>query len=86
MIKTTSKYWDCECLDFYIRPAKQDKCDDCGTVREEQPDSRIEEVIRFLKEELQGLDCIIDDLECFGSKDVIRRQQILNDLDELLKD
>jgi hypothetical protein len=85
MIKTTPAYWDCECKDFYIRPARQDKCGACGAIREEQPDSRPEEVIAQLEEELKGLDCIIDQVECFGSRDVIRRQQVLNELGELLK-
>lgn len=85
MIRTTPKYWDCECKDFYIRPVRQDECGACSAIREEQPDSRVEEVILQLKEELAGLDCIIDQVECFGPKDVMRRQHVLNELGELLK-
>jgi hypothetical protein len=44
-ILTTDKYWDCECLANFIHPKSQKKCDKCGAVEEEQPDSRVNEVL-----------------------------------------
>lgn len=44
-IQTTEKYWDCECEKDYIHPKTQDKCTICGALAEEQPDSRVNEVL-----------------------------------------
>lgn len=44
-ILTTEKYWDCECLKDFIHPKSQDRCDGCGVTAEEQPDSRVNEVL-----------------------------------------
>ena len=42
----TSQYWDCECEAEYIRfRCSQEECPICGAVREEQPDSRVNEVL-----------------------------------------
>ena len=43
----TSLYWDCECENDYIHSSSGDDnyCPNCGTYREDQPDSRIDEVI-----------------------------------------
>ena len=49
LCETTSQYWDCECEHNYIHPNTEDKCDRCGAVREEQPDSRKVEVADYLK-------------------------------------
>lgn len=46
-IETTEKYWDCECKDNFIHPKEQTKCNICGAVAEEQPDSRINEVLMY---------------------------------------
>jgi hypothetical protein len=46
-IKTTEKYWDCECKDNFIHPKTQSQCNICGALAEEQPDSRINEVVTF---------------------------------------
>lgn len=42
---TTSLYWDCECLEAYIHPAQVSVCEDCDRYRDDQPDSRIDEVL-----------------------------------------
>lgn len=44
---TTEKYWDCECEHNFIRPKTQNRCDICGAEAEEQPDSRVNEVLMF---------------------------------------
>jgi hypothetical protein len=44
-ILTTDKYWDCECLNNYIHPKSQKTCFKCCTSSDEQPDSRVSEVI-----------------------------------------
>lgn len=41
---TTPKYWDCECLKDYIHPRSKPMCPVCCAYRDEQPDSRINEV------------------------------------------
>ena len=44
---TTSLFWDCECEEEYIQPAFQDYCLLCGSSREDQPDARVDEVLKF---------------------------------------
>jgi len=44
-VRTTEKYWDCECEHNFIHPKTQSKCSICGALAEEQPDSRINEVL-----------------------------------------
>lgn len=46
-VKTTEKYWDCGCKDNFIHPKTQNQCKICGTVAEEQSDSRVNEVLMF---------------------------------------
>ena len=41
---TTHLYWDCECDREYIRPASMLMCEDCGALKDESPDSRLNEV------------------------------------------
>jgi len=41
----TSLFWDCECESNHIRPASEPRCPHCGTRRDEQPDSRLDEVL-----------------------------------------
>jgi hypothetical protein len=41
---TTPLFWDCE--QDYIHPASQEACPACGAVREDQPDARVDEVLR----------------------------------------
>lgn len=50
-VLTTEKYWDCECEKNYIHPKTQnrchiDRCHICGAIAEEQPDSRVNEVLK----------------------------------------
>lgn len=44
-ILTTPEYWDCECLTNFIHPKSQKTCFKCCTRADEQPDSRISEVL-----------------------------------------
>lgn len=37
-------FWDCECNIRYIHPNSHEKCDICGAVRDDMPDSRINEM------------------------------------------
>lgn len=46
-VKTTEKYWDCECKENFIHPKTQAQCYICGALAEEQPDSRVNEVVIF---------------------------------------
>ena len=47
-IQLTPEYWDCECSENYIHKKAKAKCVVCGSVPDEQPDSRVEEVKTFL--------------------------------------
>ena len=44
-----SNYWDCECKQDFIHNKEVLQCDKCGTIREDQPDSRAQEVKFYLK-------------------------------------
>ena len=44
-VLTTEKYWDCNCLKNFIHPKSQKMCYECGAIEEEQPDSRVSEVL-----------------------------------------
>jgi len=44
-ILTTDEYWDCECYKEFIHRKSQAKCRICGARRDEQPDSRVSEVL-----------------------------------------
>jgi len=45
-IETTPDYWDCECEESYIHKKSDSlKCAKCGATQDEQPDSRVEEVL-----------------------------------------
>lgn len=46
-VETTPKYWDCECKHNFIHPKRQRWCEICKALAEEQPDSRINEVLMF---------------------------------------
>lgn len=44
---TTSLFWDCDCEEDYIQPAFMDECILCGMRREDQPDARVDEVLKY---------------------------------------
>lgn len=47
VFETTPLFWDCECTGDsrgYIRPSYIETCPHCGAIRDECPDSRINEV------------------------------------------
>ena len=46
---TTIYFWDCSCDDFYIHPHYEKTCPDCTDNRDENPDSRVDEVIKYAK-------------------------------------
>lgn len=48
-IETSPDFWDCECENNYIHPKEQPKCEICGAIREDQPDSRINEILQITK-------------------------------------
>ena len=47
-VRTTDKYWDCECDNNYIHPKSQFRCDICGATSDACPDSHVVEVVRYL--------------------------------------
>lgn len=44
---TTDKYWDCECEKDFIHPKEIGSCPDCGSLKDEQPDSHVKEVLEL---------------------------------------
>lgn len=47
--QATSLFWDCECKDNYIHRVTDNVCIRCGAVRDEQPDSRVNEVLAWIE-------------------------------------
>jgi len=47
-LTTHPDYWDCECEHNYIHPKNVDECKVCGSLWEEQPESRTSEVYEQL--------------------------------------
>ena len=43
----TPLFWDCECEDDYIHPASEPTCFRCHFQREESPDARVLEVLKY---------------------------------------
>ena len=83
MVKTTEKYWDCECEHDYIHPKNELNCPICHTLKNEQPDSHINEVIEMLNKEYRDLEKQID--ICFGRYELIKMLNIENEINELEK-
>jgi len=48
-METDPRFWDCECKDNYIHPKDEPMCQVCGKHQDEQPDSIVVEVEKFLK-------------------------------------
>jgi len=61
---TTALFWDCECDDNYIFPIYLPMCGQCASRREDQPNARVEEVLRhrdYLPDELvQVVEMLVD--------------------------
>jgi hypothetical protein len=69
--RTTPFYWDCECKENYTHPKGIiNECSKCGTTHEEQPDSRLNEVIAYEKlrdaapELLEALKSLLSSYKC----------------------
>ena len=43
----TPLFWDCKCEEEYIHPAYESICYRCHFQREESPDSRVHEVVKY---------------------------------------
>ena len=64
---TTSLFWDCECEEDYIQPAFRTECILCGVRREDQPDARVDEVLKtpyYLPVELKQVVEVLADKIC----------------------
>ena len=46
-ITLTDQFWDCECKDNYIHEQDVEECSKCEAHRDEQPQSRFEEVVDY---------------------------------------
>ena len=49
--ETTPEYWDCECEKDYVHSKTDPICDVCGTLSDNQPDSRLYEIPQPVKRE-----------------------------------
>lgn len=49
-IATTTTYWDCKCRKNYIHHKTLNRCSLCDATRLESPDSRVDEVRKYLTE------------------------------------
>ena len=68
-LATTCLFWDCECAEDYIHPASENQCPVCESKREDQPPSRVEEVIHHSSRLPRGLVGIIESmLEACGEE------------------
>lgn len=48
-VVTTPLFWDCECDEHYIHPKTENYCINCGAIRKDQPDSRVDEVEKYFR-------------------------------------
>ena len=46
-VELTDEYWDCECEKEYIHLRSQETCPICKAEQEEQPSSRVIEVLKY---------------------------------------
>ncbi|QTA80667.1 Uncharacterized protein dnl_29780 [Desulfonema limicola] len=46
-IELTNEYWDCECEKDYIHLRSQEFCPICKAVQEDQPGSRVSEILKY---------------------------------------
>ena len=44
-IVLAADFWDCECTERYIHRESVDYCPSCNTPRDDQPNSRVNEVV-----------------------------------------
>jgi hypothetical protein len=56
----TPDFWDCECKDNYIHRKEESFCKGCQRFAEEQPESRVNEVKKFLESKYQDIIYQID--------------------------
>lgn len=56
----TPLFWDCECEENYIHPASEEICYACGAVREESPDSRAIEVLKYADTLPEALTALVE--------------------------
>ncbi len=47
-IKINLEYWDCECEQNYIHSIKEDFCKTCKTLQEDSPNSRCDEIKKYI--------------------------------------
>lgn len=83
MATRTDRFWDCECVDNYIRSDKEHQCSRCGATQDEQPYSLVEEVAPLIHEELAILNELLK-MDGFGIEELKRRdalEDVLSDLE-----
>ena len=50
--ETDDRYWDCECeSDYNHKKSDVSKCDSCGAIQDEQPDSLVDELTDIVDED-----------------------------------
>lgn len=46
-LATCNDFRDCECAHDHIKPEREESCDCCESFADDQPDSRLEEVLSY---------------------------------------
>lgn len=44
---TTSQYWECECVDDYVKPFWLAYCHECSMNKDDAPSARVTDVIKY---------------------------------------
>ena len=43
----TSLFWACDCEEDFLHPLDKEQCYGCNRIRDESPDARVDDVIRY---------------------------------------
>lgn len=66
----TPDFWNCLCETDYVHRRYETFCSRCLTHEEGQPDSRIDEVKKYLEDEYNAMIYQIDVADCFGRYEI----------------
>lgn len=76
-------YWDCECELDYVHNKAETSCNRCLAFAEDCPDSRVDEVKKFLEMEYSDLVYQIEVVDCFGRYEIARLLKISDEVKKL---
>lgn len=79
----TPDFWDCECENNFIHRKAESFCKICQRFAEEQPESRANEVKKFLESEYNDIIYQIDVVDCFGLYEIGQLLRISEEVEKL---